>query len=308
MCVQHSSCVDGAPTGSGWPYCYTNPLQWPQASSDMNYALSPKTSNALPEDELVMHVRSGDSIEHQRDYMQKNAFLRGFDTAHMLSTSPPVQPSCSFHLDAALRGMAGKPFRKVHLLADPRYRCKSASDKSSSCINTNPCIAVLHAHLAPDVLMVLDPGIDNSAAFARDISLMARATNIALSCSTFSTLGRLASPNVRRLFVPDCELSLNFTTSEVAAGRATQSEFTFTPWSFMKKGDARTFSRDELVRGHMISIAWYTFPWKEAAAIKLVFGARSTVPSDDEWHNAWDQLFVDTGFNKTIYERHTEVR
>ena len=100
-----------------------------------------------------MHVRSGDSIEHQQAWMSANAFSSGpFDDAAFLN--PPIQPGCQYHLDAALRGLDGKPFRKVHLLADGRFECLSSDDKSESCTKTNPCIAILQQQLANGVLVL----------------------------------------------------------------------------------------------------------------------------------------------------------
>ena len=286
--LPYTSCIDGAPTGMGWPYCFPSALQWPQARSDMAQALS-KVFEPLPEDELVMHVRSGDSIEHQRVWMSANAFSSSpFDDGAILN--PPVQPSCQYHLDVALRGLDGKPFRKVHLLADGRFECLSSDDKSESCNKTNPCIAILQQQLANGVLVLQSPQMDSSAAFARDTSLMARATSIATTCSTFSILGRLTSPHVQRLFVPDCKLSLKFANG--------QAEFIRDPWSFTSGG--RTFSQDELRSGSVKSISWYSFPWAQAAAIEMAF-SEDLAASTGEWEVACLELFTDIGYNKTVY-------
>ena len=71
-----------------------------------------------------------------------------------------------------------------------------------------------------------------SQLFKRDTQLLARAQNIATSCSTFSMFGRLSSSNLKkRLFVPQCQIKYVLSEKQLKGGRRRS-----TSWNVLNGG------------------------------------------------------------------------
>ena len=317
----YTTCLDGsgggdATNGPGYPYCYFDAMQWPQARSDLSTILA-HDSNPLPDDELVLHVRSGDVL------LAINAWLTADATSDTYDEKLPnlhafnLQPGCGFHLDAALRGYDGKPFRKVHLMADAKCAGSSLSQmnikkgtgySSGNCASTNPCIAELIEKLEPGVLVLAPPDMSAAQVFQRDVSLMARARNLAVTCSTFSILGRLGSRHAKRLFVPNCNMEYQQSEEQRVHGRRREMSRLSRPhktWAFLTDGKegGHAFSTKE----HRVIISAYDFLWQGSSILSAAFG--SHVFTMDEWVNLTDsvranpvpKLLQDVAFTKTIH-------
>jgi len=238
--------------GGGWPYCFQQGLHdfdWAQAKADIAQVVAGRFE-PLPEDELVIHLRTGDSL------VQANEFYKELATQEAPFRMPAciVQPGCKAYLDAALHGYNGGPFRKVHVMADMRcvaggpldscgekrgeakQRCNKARqscgldqhyhrkkhlqkkqliEKEAA---SNPCLPYLLNHLQGGVVQLRPANLTNSESFKYDTQLMIRTQNMATTCSTLSIFGRLTGAHLKRLFVPRCDIKHTF-ANEAAANR-----------------------------------------------------------------------------------------
>ena len=228
--------------GFGFPDGEFDAIQWPQAASDIAAVVQGRFE-PLAEDELVMHLRSGDIVNEINTWLTRDATDSGFsETADI---KPPMLPACAYYLDAFKHGFNGGPFRKVHLIADtdcsreiqefqapdliniPRYVGQDAKHPGHAreegeppdCWSSNPCMKVVYEQI-PSAVLVGPPGnLSFAQLFKRDTELIARAQNMATSCSTFSLLGRLTAASLKRLFVPQCQAKYALSEKQQKDGR-----------------------------------------------------------------------------------------
>ena len=231
--------------GFGFPYGEFDAVQWPQAAADIA-AIVQGQFVALSEDELVVHLRSGDIVNEINTWLTKDAPNPNFN--ENADIKPPMLPACAYYLDAFKNGFNGGPFTKVHLITDtdctneieaPDLANLPGVDQGSydavqdvkhpdrarkegeppDCWTTNPCMKVLYEHIPEGVLVGPPANASFPQLFKRDTRLMARAQNIAAACSTFSLLGRLTAAHLKRLFVPQCQTKYALSEKQQKEGR-----------------------------------------------------------------------------------------
>ena len=121
---------------------------------------------APPEDELVMHLRDGD--------------VAG-DTA-----GTHAQPPCAYFLRVIETGNHGGRFSAVHLVH------KGAKKPS----RLSPCLAEIKARAAPRTRVIES----NATTLEDDVCLILKATNLALTVSSFGVTLAMMSASVKQLF------------------------------------------------------------------------------------------------------------
>jgi hypothetical protein len=167
-----SSCLD-----DGWPYCFFDAVQWAQAAADIQLLF--KGFTPLADDVLVLHIRSGDVILAENDWLTQDATNAEYDEKTIAGA--PVQPACAYYMDVIMRANGGQPFKKVHLLADQHCSGDGLDSRGDNtmgtradgkCGSTNPCIADIIRKIPTDMI-VPTPDMTNSELFKRDCSLIA---------------------------------------------------------------------------------------------------------------------------------------
>jgi len=286
----------------GWPYCFFDVLQWPQARSDIAHVLD-GAFEPLPEDMLVMHLRSGDEINLINDWLTEDAVNAQFSEQDDIYGAP-MQPPCGYYIDVALTGLNGGAFRKVHLMAD--MNCWFDDDETpisrdvvaapEGCTSVNPCIEEIVKALPRDMLILPRTNTTNLAAFLWDTGLIAATRNIALACSTFSVFGRLTSNHLQRLFAPQCQLRYDVeqskrqhvaghgrrrdTAQREGFGGTSRSIFFHNAWQVLsttEPSSGRLFSQDE----PDLIVNWYEFDYQNHPIMQAVFGPATIKMS--EW-------------------------
>ena len=314
-----TTCLDGARDGlkraGGYPYCFYDALQWSQAKSDFQHILSENALKPLPDSEVVMHMRSGDAINNINNWLKSDATDKTFDENQNI-VGAVIQPGCKYYVDVALTGFDKKTFTKVHIITD--MQCPEGSAlEDGKCVTTNPCVdAVVRA--LPAGAVVLPTAVSPQEAFIRDVQLMQQARNIAVACSTFSLLGRLTAVHLRRLFVPNCQLTFQFTPEAFRFGRRRQKalerggltdglpEFHDIAYSFLPQKGAtagQAFSHNE----PNLTVSWYNFQWQHSAIIAAALGIKAL--SLDEWRTVTNspdgfappRLLANVDISKSVY-------
>ena len=102
----------------------------------------------LPEDHLVVHIRSGDSVIEITNWVAQDATTDNFNENHDIR-GVGIQPGCAYYhdLDAALRleaTTARGPFTKVHVVVDLKcekdHVLEHDENNPRTCGSTNPCL------------------------------------------------------------------------------------------------------------------------------------------------------------------------
>ena len=172
--------------------------------------------------------------------------------------------------------------------------------------------------LEPSVVEMAPAGMSNAKAFERDVRLMMRAQNMAVTCSTFSVWGRLTSKYLRRLFAPQCQLHYEFTQYQTDHGRrrnvaihpGNPTYFFHNAWSFLPQDrynketwSGHSFSNYE----QRVSTTWYEFLWSESPVMRAALGTK--VLAMTEWENLTNspygrpitELLPNVEIKKTIF-------
>ena len=320
--------------GGGWPYCFSRGMHgtghsfdWAQAKADIAQFVAGRFK-PLPEDELVIHLRTGDNL------VQANMFYKELATQKQPETKPTciVQPGCKAYVDAALHGYNGGPFRKVHVMADmrcaagvPLISCATKhGDARQSCLKArlscglaeqyhheetdkeaafNPCLQYLLHKLQGGVVQLRPANLTNSEAFKYDTQLMIGTQNMATTCSTLSIFGRLTAAHLKRLFVPRCDIKHTFAT-KAAANRfhdTDQCKGLFLQGCdqerpYFEHAGCPGWSQGFLANNgrtfgadENLTITFYEFLWNEEPIIKAAFGPR-VVPLK-EWAELTNSVF-----------------
>ena len=128
--------------------------------------------DVLPEDHLVVHIRSGDSVIEIMNWLTQDATTDDFNENHGIR-GIGIQPGCAYYMDAALRGYNGGPFAKVHVVADLKceedYILEHDENNPRSCESTNPCLLALMDELPEDMLVLPSAETEQNEAFQRTV-------------------------------------------------------------------------------------------------------------------------------------------